>query len=247
MKKVKSNKSNLEKKRFTLFQLGLISALALSLAAFEWTNYHTTEYTSFNGYKSDFIKLEETPPTFVPEQPEIQKPKTNPSATKINLVEEILEHAKLEKKKEPLELNLDFDIPRGDGEGDCIDCKEEHFTISRITTMTVAEVYNKPHYKSCVGSSSLLECTESKILKFIGRNAIYPSSAPREGGTVFISFVVSETGEVEDVEVLKSDSEKLNNAALRVIQSLPKLEPGTTKDGKPVRVVFRIPIRFSQR
>ena len=193
------------------------------------------------------IKLEAPVPTYIPDKPAVKKPKTKSSPTKINLVEEILDNAKLEKDKEPLELDLDMDIPIGDGKGDCVDCEEEHFTFTTSTTMTAAEVYNKPHYKSCQGSANLLECTESRILKFIGRNAIYPSSAPRSGGTVYISFVVSETGDVEEVEVLKSDSEKLNNAALRVVQSLPKLEPGTTKDGKPVRVVFRIPIRFSER
>ncbi|MFZ6053447.1 energy transducer TonB [Halocola ammonii] len=246
MKKVKSNKSNLERKRFTLFQLGLISALALSLAAFEWTNYNRSELTAHHWDEFETIELEEQPPVFIPEKPKVQQPKANPSATNINLVEEIIKDSKLEKDEKPLELDL-LDVPIGDGEGDCLDCEEESFTITKSTTMTAAEVYNKPHYKSCQGSANLLECTEGKILKFIGRNAIYPSSAPREGGTVYVSFIVSETGDVEDVKVIESDSEKLNNAALRVIQSLPKLEPGTTKDGKPVRVVFRIPIRFSQR
>ncbi len=71
----------------------------------------------------------------------------------------------------------------------------------------------------------------------------YPEEAKRKGieGKVFLKLVISKTGTVKSVEVLKGVPE-LNQAAIDAVKNL-KLKPAKYK-GKPVNAVVRIPIDF---
>jgi len=71
----------------------------------------------------------------------------------------------------------------------------------------------------------------------------YPEEAKRKGieGKVFLKLIISKTGTVKSVEVLKGIPE-LNQAAIEAVKNL-KLKPAKYK-GKPVNAVVRIPIDF---
>ena len=62
-------------------------------------------------------------------------------------------------------------------------------------------------------------------------------------GTVTLRFVVSPTGEITKVEVLRQLDPACDKEALRVIKSLPQWVPGK-QNGKPVPVYFTVPVRF---
>lgn len=83
------------------------------------------------------------------------------------------------------------------------------------------------------------------LLKFISANLKYPVIAAENGiqGTVAIRFVVSATGEVTDVEILRSLDPSCDREAVRVIKSLPKWMPGK-QNGRAVPVYFAVPVRF---
>jgi periplasmic protein TonB len=103
---------------------------------------------------------------------------------------------------------------------------------------------------------------ESALLKFVASNTLYPKQALAldVSGKVFVNFVIEKDGRVGQVEIHrgvnppvgKNEEEQrdLNNAALmleqealRVIRMLPKWEPGV-ENGKPIRVMYTIPINF---
>ncbi len=86
---------------------------------------------------------------------------------------------------------------------------------------------------------------DAALLKYINEHLKYPSIAAENGtqGTVLIRFVVTHTGEVGDVQVLKSVDTYLDREAVRVIKELPKFVPGR-QQGKPVNVWFQVPVRF---
>jgi protein TonB len=48
---------------------------------------------------------------------------------------------------------------------------------------------------------------------------------------------------VADVKLLRGQGGGLNEEAMRVVRLMPKWEPGTRK-GKPVRVLFNMPVSF---
>jgi len=63
-------------------------------------------------------------------------------------------------------------------------------------------------------------------------------------GTVYVTFVVERNGNVTDVKILRGIGGGCDEEALRVVQNMPKWEPGKQR-GKPVRVQFNMPIKFT--
>lgn len=86
---------------------------------------------------------------------------------------------------------------------------------------------------------------EASLIKYITENTNYPVDAIEQNieGTVYIRFVVTKTGEVDNVRVLKGIDPLLNDEALRVVRELPKWTPGKN-NGNPVNVWFIIPVKF---
>ncbi|MGI6572229.1 MAG: TonB family protein [Fermentimonas sp.] len=84
------------------------------------------------------------------------------------------------------------------------------------------------------------------LMKFLSENTRYPVIAKDHGiqGRVIVRFVVSKTGEISNVEVLRGVDPSLDREAVRVVESMPAWKPGTQR-GKAVNVYFTIPIQFS--
>ncbi len=85
-----------------------------------------------------------------------------------------------------------------------------------------------------------------KFYEYIARSLRYPTDAMQSKiqGSVLISYVISETGEVVDVKVDRGVSASLDREAVRVMLASPKWTPAKLF-GKNVRVKFTIPIKFS--
>lgn len=85
----------------------------------------------------------------------------------------------------------------------------------------------------------------SELNKFLSDNIRYPVIAQENGiqGRVIIRFVVSRTGEISDVEVLRGVDPSLDREAVRVVQSMPKWIPGRQR-GRAVPVYFTLPVHF---
>lgn len=83
------------------------------------------------------------------------------------------------------------------------------------------------------------------MYEFLARNIRYPRAASdaNVGGRVFLSFVITETGDVEDVQVLKGIGFGCDEEAVRVLSKFPKWIPGKQR-GIPVNVKYNLPISF---
>lgn len=86
--------------------------------------------------------------------------------------------------------------------------------------------------------------TYSDFLRWVQANIRYPEGTAAEG-QVAVSFTVSETGKVMDVEAFKGPDRKLIDEAVRVIASSPDWAPGL-KEGKPTAIKLTIPVNFSK-
>jgi TonB family protein len=84
------------------------------------------------------------------------------------------------------------------------------------------------------------------LMRYLKENIKYPVDARATGcnGRVILHFVVEPDGSISNVQVLKSVCPSLDNEAVRVVEKMPKWIPGSLK-GKPVRVGFILPVRFS--
>lgn len=87
--------------------------------------------------------------------------------------------------------------------------------------------------------------SEEGLLKFIATNIKYPVDERDNNiqGTVYVQFIISKTGSVKNVKVVRKVSPNLDKEAIRVIQSLPNWKPGIVNDN-PVNVAFTLPINF---
>lgn len=83
------------------------------------------------------------------------------------------------------------------------------------------------------------------ISSYIAKTLKYPDEALLKGiqGTVFVAFVVTETGDVTQIKVLKGIGGGCDEVAMSVVKNMPKWLPGKRK-GLAVNSRFTLPIRF---
>lgn len=86
----------------------------------------------------------------------------------------------------------------------------------------------------------------AKFYQFLGENIKYPEEAEKEKiqGNVFVSFTVEKDGSLNDIKVDRKLGYGTDEEAVRVLKLSPKWNPGQ-QAGKPVRVKYNIPIKFS--
>jgi periplasmic protein TonB len=84
------------------------------------------------------------------------------------------------------------------------------------------------------------------LMKYLARNIKYPAIAREAGiqGRVTARFVVGKDGMIKDITILRGIGGGCDEEALRVIKSMPNWTPGQN-NGKPVNVVFTLPINFT--
>lgn len=86
---------------------------------------------------------------------------------------------------------------------------------------------------------------ESELYAFIGKELKYPAVAQEAGlhGRVIVRFVVTPTGDISDVQVLRGFDASCDKEAVRVVKKMPKWIPGK-QNGRNVSVYYTIPIIF---
>lgn len=86
---------------------------------------------------------------------------------------------------------------------------------------------------------------EEAMQAYIKANIKYPEEAVKnkEQGRVYVKFIIEKDGSVSNVKIARGVSPSLDAEALRVIQAMPKWNPGTQK-GKAVRTNVVVPIAF---
>jgi TonB family protein len=83
------------------------------------------------------------------------------------------------------------------------------------------------------------------LLNFLKDNAQYPTLARESGiqGSVMVQFIISETGRVTDVKVIKGIGGGCDEEAIRLTKLMPNWIPGR-KNGKVVECMLEIPVKF---
>ncbi len=86
---------------------------------------------------------------------------------------------------------------------------------------------------------------EMALRKHIANAVKYPEIAQEKGiqGKVYVTFVVSKDGTIADCKIARGVDPSLDKEALRVVNELPKWQPGKQK-GEFVNVSYTIPINF---
>ncbi|MCA1763438.1 MAG: energy transducer TonB [Cryomorphaceae bacterium] len=222
MEQKKSNEADLEKRRIPLIIMGVLFSTALVLVAFEWKTYET-KAGSLGELDVDLVEEEIIPVS--QQQPPPPPPPPAPT-TVIDIVEDEKEIEE-ELVVEDLEIDEDTEV-------EFIEEVEEEVEEEQVFSI----VEEMPSFPG----------GDEALLKFLGKNIKYPAIAKDAGiqGTVYVTFVVDEKGNVNDVKVLRSIGGGTDEEAIRVVESMPKWKPGKQR-GKAVKVQYNLPIRFTLR
>jgi TonB family protein len=88
----------------------------------------------------------------------------------------------------------------------------------------------------------------SALLKYINKYLEIPNAVRRlkVNGKVYTSFIITETGEIEEATVVKSLQYHCDQEALALINHMPKWKPAI-KDGSPVSIRHYLEIPFDYR
>ncbi|MDY6292664.1 MAG: TonB family protein [Bacteroidales bacterium] len=88
---------------------------------------------------------------------------------------------------------------------------------------------------------------DQALMKFINNNMKYPPEALKNGieGKVIIQFVVTNSGKIGKVKVVRSVNKELDQEAVRLIKMLPDFSPGRNAMGEPVNVWYTLPVSFN--
>tara|TARA_B100000902_G_scaffold91050_1_gene94651 strand:- start:99 stop:752 length:654 start_codon:yes stop_codon:yes gene_type:complete len=213
---IKKNKSaNLEEKKGLFLQIGFIITLLIILIAFEYRSYEKTAYNLGD------LNLEDLEEEIIPitKQEEKPPPPPPPPPEIIEIVEDDIE----------IEEEIEIEDTESD-EDEIIEIEEEDDDEFFMV------VENMPEFPG----------GDLGLMKFIQKNVKYPAIAKEYNitGKVYVSFIVDKTGQVTNVKIVRGVDKNLDAEALRVVKSLPKYKPGKQR-GKPVRVMFTIPINFT--
>jgi len=219
----KSSKADLEGKRTIFIQLGLIIALGLVLAGFEWKSYDRIE---FEMDVRDDVELVEEIVIQTEQKVKPPAPKPPPQTTILNIVEDDVE---IED-----EIIIDAEIDQDTEIEEYIPVEIEEEEIVEAEIFTVVE--ESPSFPG----------GDVARIKFLQENIEYPTMARESGiqGTVYVTFVVEPNGSVSNVQILRGIGGGCDEEAIRVIKAMPNWNPGKQR-GKPVRVQFNMPIKFT--
>ncbi len=220
----KSAKADLESKKGLFVQIGLIIALGLCLWGFEYKTYEKKEFETMTRAAVETteetvqVTKQETPP------PAALPP---PQVTVLNIVEN------------DVQIENDIEI---NSEADDKTEVQEYVPVQRAKEEEVveAEVF------TVVESMPDFPGGDAARMKFLVENIKYPQMARESSiqGTVYVTFVVEPSGAVTGVKVLRGIGGGCDEEAMRVVKAMPKWKPGQQR-GKPVRVQFNMPIKFT--
>ncbi len=220
----KSEKADLENKKTTFLQLGLVVTIALILIAFEWTTTERKENV-FANIQEEIIEEEQAPITEEQEQPQEAPPEVN--------VTDIFEIVDNDVK---IENEILFS-----------DLVTEDTQVAMYTwNPVVAEEEKEDDVFMIVEDMPTFRGGDvQRFSNWVRERVKYPQIAQENGiqGKVFIGFIVEPDGSVSNVTVLRSVDKSLDDEAVRVVQSSPRWAPGKQR-GQPVRVRFSITVNF---
>ena len=185
------------------------------MIAFEWKSYEKNDY-NLGSLNLDDMEEEIIPIT----RQEVKPPPPPPPPPEV--IEIVEDEVEIENELEIEDTETDEDeIIEIEEEDD-----EEFFMV----------VENMPEFPG----------GDLGLMKFIQKNVKYPAIAKEYNitGKVYVSFIVDKGGSVTNVKIVRGVDKNLDAEALRVVSALPKYKPGKQR-GKPVRVMFTIPINFT--
>ena len=219
-----------ENKRVLFIEIGLIFALLVVLAAFEYKTYDK-DVSMLTSDIQQIIEEEQIPITMETPPPPPEMPKAPVLSDAIEIVDDDI------TIEEDIFIETEDDASFAVEIRDYIEYSEEEDVEEEEIPLAIVE--EKP---------SFMGGDENTFTKWVFERIVYPEVAKENGvqGRVVLSFIVDADGYVKNVTVLRGVDPSIDKEAVRVVSSSPRWKPGRQRD-KAVRVRYNFPLNFQLR
>ncbi|HSJ11078.1 MAG TPA: energy transducer TonB [Gillisia sp.] len=236
MEPKKNPKADLTKRSVLFLQLGLILVLFLTWQAIEWKTYDRSDI-DLGQLNLDDLDDEEIPITEIQNMP--PPPPPPPPAPEI-----------IEVVEDEEEVEEDIIESTETTQDEIIEVREvvEAPVEEEIADVPFAVIENVPIFPGCesmTNNEARKKCMSEKVQEFVTRrfNTDLGSQLGLTGvNRVIVVFKIDKTGAITDVRA-RAPHPRLEQEAARVINMLPKMQPGKQR-GKAVGVSYSLPIVF---
>ena len=221
----KSDKANLEKRRFLFFEIGMLIALGFGILAFE-LKISPTEADKADGPLQAAIEEEIVPITRHEEPP--PPPPEPPKVT--DILEIVSDDVQVDTQ-----IHIDIEVDLMTEISIFEYTQEEMEEEDEIVLFAVIE--DKPMFNGKDADVGFREWVSSRI--------VYPAVAAENGitGRVITEFTIDRDGSITDIRILRGADPLLDAEALRILRMSPKWTPGKQR-GRAVRVRYQFPFVF---
>jgi len=229
----KNSRFDLERKRFVLLQIGLLTAGSLTLAAFTYTKTIRIEHEK-SRVVSELIDIE----TFqinerVEDDSQQQEQDAQQSEPQITQQSDPIS-LKIKKTKSTSKVVQsgivgELGIPKGPGDmGTIIDVKPEG-DVDLFPVIPTEYIGGR-----------------IAMIENINDNVSYPQIDIETDtqGRVYLTFIVEKDGSISNVEIIRGVSPTLDREAKRIVRNFPKWKPAENAYGA-VRTRVQLPINFT--
>lgn len=236
MEPKKNPKADISRRSVLFFQIGMILMLAITYVAIEWKTYDREDIDTGMVNMDDFeeedvpiTELQNTPPP---------PPPPPPAPEVIEVVED--EEEVEETIIESTETNQDEIV-----EVEEVQEVEEEEEIGDVPFAVIEDVPIFPGCENERNNEARKKCMSEKITQFVNRR--FDTDLGSELGLsginrIYVQFRIEKNGNIT-VLGARAPHPRLQQEAERVVNQLPKMQPGKQR-GQAVGVLYSLPITF---
>jgi protein TonB len=236
MEPKKNPKADMSRRSVLFFQVGMILMLALTYVAIEWKTYDREEIDTGMVNMEDFeeedvpiTELQNTPPPPPPPPPA-------PEVIEVVEDEEEVEETIIESTETNQEEIVEVE--------EVVEVEEEE-EIGDVPFAVIEDVPIFPGCESKRNNDERKACMSEKITEFVNRrfNTELGSELGLSGiNRIYVQFRIEKNGNIT-VLGARAPHPRLQQEAERVVNQLPKMQPGKQR-GQAVGVLYSLPITF---
>ena len=235
----KNPKYDLGRRSLFFFQLGMIVMLFLTWQLLEWKTIDNSNL------QSSQLDIDDTLDEIIPVTEQLTTPPPPPPPPPVvsTVILEVEDEADVEET-----LIVSTETDQNQEILDVEQIQEEVIEEEEIVNVPFAVIENVPIYPGCENETSngaKKACMSKAVDLFVKNNfdTSFAADVGLEGRQrIFVTFKINKNGNVTDVRA-RAPHPKLEEEALRVVKSLPKMIPGKQR-GVPVGVLYGLPIIF---
>ena len=124
-----------------------------------------------------------------------------------------------------------------------------------LSAFNIDSVEQRPIWSGCeelTSEDERFECFNYQMMRYIQQNFNLPSAKNRKEelertGKIYVQFIIEKDGLINEVKIIRGVHPDVDQEARRMVKSIPKMADPARVNGKPVRMLYTLPIKTQYR